>query len=108
MQKITDKLYGIFARGGFINYFVIANGDTLTVVDIDAASSLSLQYPVLKPSPSNRASRVVGFSEGLGSLPFSIPGMLNNHELTVSSQKPGQPPFGAHLGGCNGYFLLPG
>ncbi len=34
MQKITDNLYGIFTRGGFINYYVIANGDTLTVVDI--------------------------------------------------------------------------
>ncbi len=34
MQKIAENIYGIFTRGGFLNYYVIANGDTLTVVDI--------------------------------------------------------------------------
>lgn len=34
MYQITDELYGILSRGAYLNYFVIANGETVTVIDI--------------------------------------------------------------------------
>jgi glyoxylase-like metal-dependent hydrolase (beta-lactamase superfamily II) len=34
MRQISENLYAIFTRGQYVNFFVIANGETLTVVDI--------------------------------------------------------------------------
>ena len=39
MYQITENLYAIFTKGKFLNYFLIANRDTLTVIDIALGSS---------------------------------------------------------------------
>lgn len=34
MRQISEHVYGIFTLGQYVNFFLIVNGDTLTVVDI--------------------------------------------------------------------------
>ena len=34
MHKITDSVYGIFTRFGYLNQYLIVNGDAITVVDM--------------------------------------------------------------------------
>jgi glyoxylase-like metal-dependent hydrolase (beta-lactamase superfamily II) len=38
MRQISEHIYGIFTKGQYVNFFIIANGDTLTVVDIGLGS----------------------------------------------------------------------
>jgi glyoxylase-like metal-dependent hydrolase (beta-lactamase superfamily II) len=45
MKRITEKLYGILTKRGNVNFYVVANGDDLTVIDtgISAADSDRLE-----------------------------------------------------------------